>query len=130
MKRSYRISVKTLAEDELRNFRISASLQNFDEFMTKISEIVSCLGIESFRIDYPGKDGVEYCILHPESFQQFINEEVDDVFVKETVRPSLPTVQPTPPAHPTPPAAATMSCRAFICRLIGYFVPQSHHKLE
>lgn len=66
-----------------------------------------------------GKDGVEYCILDPESFQQFINEEVEDVFVRETVRPSRPTVQPTPPAHPTPPAAATMSCRAFVYRLIG-----------
>ncbi|KAG4071523.1 hypothetical protein HA402_011677 [Bradysia odoriphaga] len=125
----YRVVVKTLVEEEVRNVHLNVS-NNFDDFMEKITEIMSRLEIANFRIDYKGNDGEQYCILHEDGFQQFLAQKVDNIFVRETARKNLPAVQQTPPAKITPPAAGTISCRSLIYRVIGYFVPQSHHKLE
>ncbi|XP_055325859.1 uncharacterized protein LOC129579849 [Sitodiplosis mosellana] len=124
MERSYTVSIKVLSENEPLNFRISVDQNNFDDFMTKIKNKVSLLTNENFRIYYTGKNGRKYCILDRDDFQQFVNEKVEDVLVEEIGRPALPAL----PAQPTPPAK--MSCREFVYRAIGFFVPQSHHKID
>ncbi|XP_037029292.1 uncharacterized protein LOC119069332 [Bradysia coprophila] len=124
MERSIRLSV-LLDGRKPSTFRIAVP-SNFDGFMTEIKERIQLLTPENFRIDFKGSDRQIYRILTDEDYRYFWSQDIEEIVVE--TEPALTNI----PAEPIPQrdmSRGVTRCGLF-WRTIGFFIRQSHHKID